>query len=135
MGNAYKNKKTKKGKKRQNKPSEIRLSGVPPYNAYITPTKKTQGKINPQKYVYQEKKRENRPSEIRLSGKKKKKKRHNRHQEIRLSGVPPIMPIKNQQQKTQGKIDPQKYVYQEEKKRKKKGTIDTKKYVYQGYSL
>ena len=46
---------------------------------------KTQGKIDPQKYVYQE------------------KKRHNRHQEIRLSGVPPIMPIKNQQQKTQGK--------------------------------
>ena len=45
----------KKGKKRQNRPSEIRLSGVPP----IMPIKKqktkknTEGKIDPQKYVLQ----------------------------------------------------------------------------------
>ena len=46
------------------------------------------------------------------SRKIKEKKRQNRPTEIRLSGVPPIMPIKNQQKKTQGKIDHQKYVYQ-----------------------
>ena len=38
------------------------------------------------------------------------------------------MSIKNQQQKTQGKIDTQKYVYQEKKRR---GKIDPQKYVYQ----
>ena len=41
---AYKNQ-NKNKKKGQNRPSEIRLSGVPPYNAYKNPkpTKKTKG--------------------------------------------------------------------------------------------
>ena len=51
--NAYKNQKTKKGKKRQNRPTEIRFSGVPPIVPIKYQQQKTQGKIDPQKYVYQ----------------------------------------------------------------------------------
>ena len=44
--------------KRQNRPSEIRLLGVLPYNAYKTPDTKKQANlkkmsIDPHKYVYQ----------------------------------------------------------------------------------
>ena len=57
-------------KKGQNRPSEIRLSGVPPIMLIKTPEKKN-----------------------------KKQKRQNRPSEIRLSGVPPIMTIKTPEKK------------------------------------
>ena len=45
--------KTQNQKKRQNRPSEIRLSGVPPIMPIKTQNKKkTKGKIDPPKYVY-----------------------------------------------------------------------------------
>ena len=110
--NAYKN--PQKKHKGQNRPSEIRFTGVPPIMPIKTPknqkkkgippimpikTQKMKGKIDPQKYVYQEKKQI------------QKNKGQNRPSEIRLSGVPPIMPIKKKQ-KNNVKKDPQKYVYQ-----------------------
>ena len=67
-------------KKRQNRPSEIRLSGVPP----IIPIK-TQNHKKKETQNHQKNKGQNRPSEIRLAG------------------VPPIMAIKTQNyQKNKG---------------------------------
>ena len=52
-----------------------------------------------------------------LKKKKKKENKKKAQQTPRNTFIrgTPIMPIKNQQQKTQGKIDPHKYVYQKKK--------------------
>ena len=89
------------------------FSRGPPYNAYKSPQKKNTVKIDPQKYVLQgsplnkrkKKTSKENPQKYVLQGsplnKKKNKKRQKRHSEIHLSGVPPIMPIKPNNKKTQ----------------------------------
>ena len=47
-----------------------------------------------------------------IKTKKKKNKGQNKHSDIRFTGVLPIMRIKPKK-KSEGKIDPHKYVYQE----------------------
>ena len=83
--------------KRQNRPSEVRLSGVPPISLYKKKSKYTLRNMfirSPPYKAYIKKKRQNTPSEIRLSG------------------VPPIMPIKTHTKNTKGKKNPHKYVLQ-----------------------
>ena len=75
----------------------------------IKTKKNTKGKLDPQKYVLPGPPYNAYRKKIKTQ---KQKKRQNRPSETRLSGVPPIMPKKPTIKKTQGKIDPQKYVYQ-----------------------
>ena len=93
--------KPKKTKKRQNKPSEIRLSRVPPIMPMRTKKKYKNVKIDPQKNVYQ-----GSPYNAYQNLQIKKTKSQNRPSEIRLSGIPPIMlrkKLKKQKTKTPSK--------------------------------
>ena len=69
--------KTKKKHKGQNRPSEIRFTGVPPIMPIKTP-----------------------------NNKKNKKNRQSRPSQIRLLGVPPIMPIKTPKHRYRARLPP-----------------------------